>query len=116
VIAGEEADFTATAVFSDGGTADVTEDAIWTVAPNENADVSGGALSTAQVASSYQVTIVADYTQLTSSGEITRTDARVILVSVSNASGGCGAGIMPFLALLTVSAAIHNFWRAYGRP
>jgi regulation of enolase protein 1 (concanavalin A-like superfamily) len=97
VVGGASANFTAAARFSDGTSTDVTQDADWAVAPPDIGTIEGGVLSAGTFSTSRSATVVATFSQLTSSGAAARTGAVVIRI-VSESSQGtplriCGAGV-----------------------
>ena len=105
VASGSTADFAATAFFSDGATIDVTDDATWTLAPPELGEIDGGVLTAATMEATQQVTLVVEYTQLTSGGAATtESDTAVVRINPPPSGSGslCGAG----LACLGLSLAL----------
>gem|GEM_PF-4477562 len=97
VFSGKTSRFTATATFSDESTLDVTDLANWSVAPPGLATVNRGLVDVAVVGEPSRLTIVAEYTQLSSSGATT-SDSDAVVVDVSTASPPlCGAGLAALL-------------------
>jgi hypothetical protein len=73
--------FTATATYSDGSTANVTSSATWSVASGSIASVSGAGLATAATVGSTNVT--ASLSGMTGSADLTVTAASVVSISVT---------------------------------
>ncbi len=108
VDSGSTTEYAATALFSDGESEDVTEQATWTVAPPELGEVDAGVLTAATIGTTRQATLVVEYTQLTSAGlETTVTGSTVIRIIAPSTDGGgggtrlCGAGL-GFLGLALI--------------
>lgn len=101
VASGGQASFTATASFSDGTEADVTDLASWASAPQSAGSIDGGTFSAATVTSATQATIVADYSEQTAIGTTSATGAVVVRIDPPPAAGGapCGAGAMVLMPL-----------------
>jgi regulation of enolase protein 1 (concanavalin A-like superfamily) len=97
VVGGESANFTAAARFSDGTSTDVTQDADWVVAPPDIGTIEGGVFSAGTFSTPRSATVVATFSQLTSSGAVTRTGAVVIRIVTESSQGSplriCGAGV-----------------------
>lgn len=97
VVGGASANFTAAARFSDGTSTDVTQDADWVVAPPDIGTIEGGVFSAGTFSTPRAATVVATFSQLTSSGAVTRTGAVVIRIVTESSQGSplriCGAGV-----------------------
>ncbi|MEK6798092.1 MAG: hypothetical protein AABZ12_03940 [Planctomycetota bacterium] len=106
VVAGLAARFQAVAHFSNGETADVSDQAEWTAAPPTVGSIENGRWSVGAVDAARRATVVATYTHLTSSGAVTRTGSKVVLINTSGSPFAalqlCGAGIGAFLGLIVV--------------
>ena len=93
---GATANFTATASFSDGMKDDVTDKADWVVAPAGLAEMNAGVLTVANVDKTQQVTVVATYNHLFSSGGTTSKTAsrlvRITLPPTPSQPKACGVG------------------------
>jgi len=104
VVGGASADFKAIARYSDGTSSDVTQEAVWVVAPPDAGTVQAGVLSTGAVTASRSATIVATFSQTTSSGPTARTAAVVIRIVPESSPGRplrlCGTGVGALLPLM----------------
>jgi regulation of enolase protein 1 (concanavalin A-like superfamily) len=99
VLSGATANLTATASFSDGSTLDVTDKAEWVVAPAGLGQIDAGVLTASTVTQTQQVTVVASYAHLFSSGGTTsRTGSTLVKITLPITTGGqpkaCGVGIL----------------------
>ena len=106
VVGGASANFTATARFSDGTSTDVTQNADWEVAPPDIGTIEGGVLSAGTFSAPRSATVVATFSQLTSSEAVTRTGAVVIRIVTESSQGRplqfCGVGVVALLPLMGV--------------
>ncbi|MDO8630508.1 MAG: hypothetical protein Q7R41_08440 [Phycisphaerales bacterium] len=104
VVGGASADFMATARFSDGTSTDITQDADWVVAPSDIGAIEDGVLSAGTFSAARSATVVATFSQLTSSGTVTRTGAVVIRIVTESSQGSplqfCGVGVASLLPLM----------------
>jgi regulation of enolase protein 1 (concanavalin A-like superfamily) len=110
VRSGGSAVFTAEAEFADGSTAGVTGQADWMIAPPGLAQMDGGLLVAGTVDATRQITVVATYTQTTSTGTVTATGTTLLRIE-PQATGGnpspsmCGVGMIAMLPLLLAGLA-----------
>ncbi len=99
VDSGTESEFTLIATLSDGTTLDVTEQADWTVAPENLGTIAEGVFVAADVTTTLQATMVASYTRLSSGGAETQTDSLLVRIAVPTPTtpSACGAAMLPML-------------------
>jgi len=101
---GETGDFTATARYSDDSEVDVTEDALWTLAPPGNGQIDAGSLQAALVPSPRYVTVVATY-PANSVGGLGTTAAMLVEIVPQGSTNGlpmCGMGFLPLLPVFVL--------------
>jgi len=107
VLVGGSVQFEASAVFSDGSNQVVTNDAVWSIAPEGRGSIEGGLLLAPQLAEVAQATVVAMYTQRTSGSTVTKYGAKVIRLETDPSAVGsislCGSGLATVFPIMLMS-------------